>query len=507
MKTHAGHDEQAAGTPACLPSTAQLLTAGGDARIALDAVTGLNAYGCSPYPEPELLAYGSSTASVISPEGYGYAQRMRQRLLHALGSASAATVYALELRRIRAELRDLCALPDNTEIIFSPSGTDAHSVAAQYTGSGTTSPARIVMIDANETGRGVRAALDGSRLTVASGHPAPEIVAVSVRLADGSTRPATDIDADVSELVSIAAKANRRVLLILVDQSKTGLLAPSLHCVLALQRQYPHNIDMLVDACQFRIAQPTLRAYLQQGFIVALTGSKFLSGPSFSAALLVPPQTAHQLALRPFPNALSASSSKSDWPANWTTTAHDAQTSAFGLLLRWEIAAQELRAFRAIPLALTIGIIKDFTAAILQRLHNNPHFKPLAVPALDRRPLLTDDSWDHLQTIFPFLLYHADAGRKPLSMEETMLVYRQLPTTLDSYQGNTATRCQLGQPVACGKRDGIMVSALRLCISTRLIVQAVADKDGGLRVITGALAALDKTALLIRSLPTTDFHH
>ena len=61
-----------------------------------------------------------------------------------------------------------------------------------------------------------------------------------------------------------------------------------------------------------------------------------------------------------------------------------------------------------------------------------------------------------------------------------------------------ALRCQLGQPVACGKRDGIPVSALRLCASTRLVVEATAW--GGRRssaVIERALAALDKIALLV----------
>jgi len=64
-------------------------------------------------------------------------------------------------------------------------------------------------------------------------------------------------------------------------------------------------------------------------------------------------------------------------------------------------------------------------------------------------------------------------------------------------------RCQIGQPVACGKRGGIEVSALRLCISTRLVVKAVADGDKGVTVIADALAVLDKAALLIGSPPTT----
>jgi len=492
-----------------LPSTAVLLTTGGDARIAVDAASGLNLYGCRPYPDPALLAYGSSTASVISTAGYNCANQLRERLQEAIRSASPAAVYAHEIGRIRKELLRLSELPDSTEVIFSPSGTDAHSIAAQYAGSGASMPARIVMIESNETGRGVAAALDGSRLAESRGAQTPELVPVPIRLSDGSLRPQTDIDAEVAALVCEALALKRRVLLILIDQSKTGLIAPSPGCVLALQHRFQDNIDVLVDACQFRLAPSTLRAYLEHGFMIALTGSKFLTGPSFSAALLVPPQMAQRLSARPFPPALAASTARANWPASWALPGYFAQTANFGLLLRWEAALQELRTFRSIPQALIVSFFEDFASVIQRRLNNDPFFAPLPVHGLDRHPLAADN-WDHLQTIFPFLLYHADAGRTPLSAEETLSIYRQLPIQLDEFRlfdteafdkPAAAMRCQLGQPVACGMRNGVALSALRLCLSTRLVVKAATDGDNGADAIDSALAVLDKTALLIRSLP------
>ena len=59
-------------------------------------------------------------------------------------------------------------------------------------------------------------------------------------------------------------------------------------------------------------------------------------------------------------------------------------------------------------------------------------------------------------------------------------------------------RYQLGQPVSCGKRDGVPVSALRICASARLIVEATTGGgEKAARVIGKALAALDKAALLV----------
>ena len=493
MKAPYSHPEQTAGTQESLPSIAQCLTSGGDARIALDAVSGLNLYGCRPFPDPDMLAYGSSTASIISMAGYHCANRLRKRLLAAVSTASHSAVYDREIGRIRAELLQLCELPDATGMIFSPSGTDIHTIAARYTGRGASLPPRIVMIEANETGKGVAAALHYV------GSEQPDVVQVPVRLGDGAPRPPTDIDAEVEALVSAALASNRRVLLILTDQSKTGLIAPSLGCVMALHNRFQNKIDVLVDACQFRVAPPTLRAYLKQGFMVALTGSKFLTGPSFSGVLLLPCTLDASLALE---NRL----------LNGVMTKNVTQITNFGLLLRWEVALQELRAFRSIPQAAIIGFLQDFSSAIQQRLHEDTLLEPLPAPRLDRHPLTDANNWDHLQTIFSFLLYHADAGRTPLSAEETLHVYRQLSVNLNENNAFNpehpdapiaAMRCQIGQPVACGKRNGVAVSALRLCISTRLIVKAAVDGDNGVAVIEAALIVLDKTALLIRTLPTT----
>lgn len=463
-----------------LPSVEQLLVAGGDARIALDPLSGLNKYACRPFPDPHLLAFASSTASVISTEDFAVANRLRRKLLEAVSVAPHSVVYASELQRIRRDWLQLCELSGITglELMFAPSGTDLHAIAAQYTGSEVSVPALVIMVEANETGSGVVSAI---------GSNAVEVAQVPIRLDDGEPRPLASIDAEVEALVNQAVASGRRVLLILVDQSKTGLIAPSPACVIALQSRFPDNVEVLVDACQFRIAMPTLRAYLEQGFMVGLTGSKFLGAPSFSAALLLPATVAERFSQHVFSSGL-LSGSPEDHVAN------------FGLLLRCEVALEELRRFRAVPQAVVIDFLQIFARAIRQRLLSDPHFESLPAPQLDRRPLIEANSWDHLQTIFPFLLYDAQPERRiPLNREQTLHVYRQLPIAIDCHISDIALiRCQLGQPVACGARNGIAVSALRLCLGSRLIVEAAACNDKGNAIIKDALTVLDKTAWLIR---------
>jgi hypothetical protein len=509
-----------------LPPTALLLVQGGDARIALDPDS-LNKYGCSPLPDPGLLALGSSTASGISVEGFAAADRLRNKLVQAVESDAA--VYAAELDRIRLELLDLCglsALP-GVELVFAASGTDLHLIAAQIGGAARSAPVLALMVDAQETGSGVPAALAGRHFSsraalgdaviegelitddAIAGDRAITVATVAIRQADGTPRTIAEIDKEFATRATQAAEHGQRVLLVLADVSKTGMIAPSPACALALQHKLSSTVDVLVDACQFRIAPATLQTYLEHGFMVALTGSKFVTGPPFSGALLIPASAARRLRSKPLPRSLTAYSSRADWPANWDTAALRDDVPNFGLLLRWEAALQELRAFRSLAEADVNIFLKNFSHAIHNRLQSDPAFEPLAVPALNRHPLIDASAWDHNQTIFPFLLFHAPAGaaKTPLSREQTLRVYRLLQIDLsdhadaDSLPFNNsiaALRCQLGQPVACGMRYGVAVSALRLCASARLVVEACEQGgENASSVIANALAALDKTALLV----------
>jgi hypothetical protein len=509
-----------------LPSTAHLLTSGGDARIVCDPTHGVNQYGCPPIPEPEVLTYGSSTASTITSGGFTAAERLRLRLLRAAHTEAPSVGYARELARIRAELLDLCGLCElpRVDVIFAASGTDTHLIAAHLANDATRPGLLAVMIEPAETGNGVPAALAGrhfSDCTALGGKVEPdaaffggggmEIAAVAIRKADGSPRAAALIDAEVEAHVAGAAMAGRRVLLDLVDVSKTGMIAPSLACALELRRRFPEAVDVLVDACQFRLAPSTLRAYLQHGFWVALTGSKFVGGPAFSGALLLPDAAARQLRTHNLPPAFRAYCARADWPPDWTVRHALADVANYGLLLRWEAALAELRGFRSLPEAAVATFLETFAAKVHQRLSTDASFQPLPVPELDRQPLMNRRSWDHTTTIFPFILRHGrDSGRhgEPLSREQTARVYKLLGRNnieLPEFSRSTemrdiaSRRCQLGQPVPCGEFRGVPVSALRLCASMRLIVDAVSESGRGPEtVMAEVMLALDKAALLAR---------
>lgn len=511
-----------------LPSTAELLTSGGDPRIVCDAASGLNKYGCSSKPEPGVLAFGSSTASTITPHSFDAAERLRLRLLRAARTEIPSATYARELARMRGELLELYGLSDlpGLAAIFAASGTDIHLIAGQLAGDAASSGPLVIMIDPAETGSGVPAALAGQHFSDRAalgtavtpgatifGASAPDIATIACRGADGSPRAAAVVDAEVEALVVDAVAAGRRVLLNLADVSKTGIIAPSLSCALELRRRFPAAVDVLVDSCQFRLAPSTLRAYLEGGFWVALTGSKFVGGPAFSGVLLLPDAASQRMRTHIVSPALNAYSARADWPPGWMARHSLNDTENYGLLLRWEAALAEIRRFCSLSETAIASFLEDFATNVQRRLTTDSTFRLLPVPELDRRALVSlntwDNSWDANPTIFPFVLCHPAGSAHhgmPLNRQETSHIHKLLacdatgPSDVCSspaMQTIAARRCQLGQPVECGTFRDVPVSALRLCASMRLIVDAVSPEGRGAKIVIGeALATLDKAALL-----------
>lgn len=507
--------------PGATHSTAELLVTGGDPRIQLDDDSGCNRYGCRPWPDPELIALGSSTASVISPEGFAAADYLHRRIA-LQAQLTPPTTYERELERIRRELRQLCRIDDvGVDIVFGASGTDLHLIAGQLAACLSNRPIQAVMAEPSETGSGVPQALGGRHFStraalgagVEPGKPVTtqtfaEAAGVPLRDANGRPRPAVDVDADICRQVEDAIDAGYHVLLVMTDLTKTGLIAPSAACVAALRERWSaREMTVLVDACQFRLAPETLRAYLGQDFLVALTGSKFLAGPTFAGALLVPVDLSRQLAEHALPDGLHAYSARAEWPSHWRARERLDSVANFGLLLRWEAALQELRAFSALSSDVIESVLRRFADALLPVLRENPAFEYLAAPALDRHPLASSRHWDRLPTLFSFRLYRRRAGeRHPLTLEETRQIYARLaqPQVATSAPASARRRIHLGQPVQCGSANGQPLGALRLCLSSRLIVIAAKDGEPGLNaLIENALTALEKVAWLVDNpLPT-----
>lgn len=529
-----------------LAPLAMLLATGGDERILPDPQSGLSRYACRTEPESEVLELGSSTASTISAESFAAAETLYQHLQHRLASGETPeALYAHQAKQLRERLQHLLALPQGTQITLAASGTDAHLIAAQWIRADC-----CISVAAEETGSGVPAALQGlhpspltpSGQTVLPGTPLDptyqsRLVTLAARELDGNPSSPMALHADCTAAVEQAIAYGEHILLVLTDVSKSGLIVPDVATVQALQARYPQQLTVLVDACQCRLAPTSMRAYLAVGFLVAITGSKFFAGPTFSAALFCPAQhpllAQDPVATARHLQALAPYSSRHDWPENYAPARQALPAFAnFGLLLRWHAALVHLEAFLSLPEAEVAAFLQQFATRLQAYFAQQtiPLLQPLPQTALIRRcqPGMASDSrgqtvkadtcWDLLPTIFPFLLYGmAEHGKlrvfsdpsddvKPLDSRATRWHYQELLTqhTSTTVGGDRVDRAfsalrriRLGQPVDCGARNTVPVSALRLCVSAPMLIRAVRSPQAAEQMIAEALDALEALRQLL----------
>jgi hypothetical protein len=505
-----------------------LLGTGGDTRLMLDPATGLNAYGCSPRPRPWAVTFASSTASSISARGYAGAEEARCRILRdAVGRGTLAATHAA-YEHVRQALLAHYELPPGTRIGLAASGTDAELAALALTWlADPGAPVVNVLVASEETGAGVPLAARGHHfatltargVSVAKGTPIagfPSDVAlaeVPVRGDRGAVRSAEEIDAECTATVGAALARGARVLLHVMDQSKTGLVAPSSAVVEPLLGN--RSIDIVVDACQARLSAASVRRYFERGHIVLVTGSKFFTGPPFAGALLLPPAVAARLdGPTPLPAGLGAYFGRSEWPDTVAACSALPAAGGVGLPLRWEAALAEMRAFQAVPTDTVKASLGRFAATVKRAILANPDLLLHDAPPLPRPD--DPEGWDATRTLFAFSVraphaVDAPPGERPLlDCEGAARLYAWLNSDLSSClaEASDAERAlgsrlfHIGQPVPV-RIDGRKAGALRLSAGARLVSgepshAGLAPSTRIENELADALAVLAKISLILR---------
>ena len=478
---------RAAALLAGTPELDAALTAGGDTRLALDA-TRLNAYGTQPFSRPDEISLSSSTASTISARGYAAAAAAFEGLERARARGRFATAFAEMAGDVRVAIGQELELP-GAEIVLSPSGTDsalqALFLACGLLGRSVTS----IVVAADESGNGVPAAASGHHFAAVSsggqavdkGEPIAGLdcacVAVAARDAFGRARPLAEIDAEVARAAASAVRAGHAVVLHVMDHSKLGSRGPSLACVRDVQAMAPGAVQVVVDACQVRLSRARLLRYLDQGFLVLVTGSKFFAGPPLSGALLVPQSLQRDVArIREVPAGLPDYTARDDWPARFARIRGSLPIRAnVGELLRWIAAIEEIRAWLAVPELFRKLALAEFAAAVPRHI---AHFPELALlpepPRAEADAVDADQDEFAVRTIFPFTVTH---DGRALSFEQTRRLHKALnidAAALGLPQADpiAAMPCHIGQPVAIADGRGGTSGALRISADARLVSES-----------------------------------
>ncbi|QIO32892.1 hypothetical protein [Bradyrhizobium sp. 1(2017)] len=464
-----------------------LLVSGGDPRLTLDASNRVNAYGCAASPEPAVWNFASSTASTISQAAYDRAALAREELVHKCLFDEVELVFDARCEDMRDELRGQLQLPPRVDVVFSPSGTDSqlHAlfvartmlgappvtivVGSDQTGSGTTHTARGHHFS-SMTANGLAVRKDGAVAGLAGAS-----IALPLREAGAGIAMRADIDAAVLRAIEATIAQGAPVLLQIMDMSKLGWRAPSAACLDEIARRWPRKVQIVVDACQARLGRRRLRAHLDRGYLVLITGSKFFGGPAFSGALLVPKGFSRSLdrveAIAP---GFFDYAGRCDWPMAWTALrSRFARRPNFGQWLRWEAALAEIGSYHAVPGAFRARALTELAAGIDSMIALSSSLLP-APTGMEKAG--ADDEEFAQRTIFPFLLLR---DGKPVSIAETGAVHQALARDVNEEIGGStadrdvaAQRCLIGQPVRLERQDEAPLAVLRLCVGARLVTEA-----------------------------------
>ena len=468
----------------------RLLGSGGDSRIGIDPVSGLNEYGCRLAPCPDVPSFASSTATSISGRAYARAGRAREQLMQSAIADGIEAAFDARVEAMRDELRAcLGLLPEQADIVFSPSGTDAQLQALLLMHGRLGSALTTIVVAADQTGSGTEHtarghhfnAVTANGMRVRKGEPvaglARSFESIVLGLLDGHGEFLTDAEVDSLVLGAIeAAIANgNHVLLQIMDSSKLGRRAPSDRCLDEIAARWHGQVQIVVDACQMRLGRPRLRKYLDRGYLVIVTGSKFFTGPAFSGALLVPASLAGAIdGITAIAPGLADYSSRSDWPRHWQNLRSQFPVREnFGQWLRWEAALEEIRAYHRVPDAFRQSALAVFGEGVQRIVAATPSLG-LLPPQQRLGDLGLDDQELAQPTIFPFLIRQ---GGLALSPEGCRKIYRALAqdareAAAAADQEIAAKPCLVGQPVVLGRGGPDPVAVLRICAGARLVTEA-----------------------------------
>jgi hypothetical protein len=466
----------------------RLLGGGGDQRLGINPASGLNGYGCQPFPCPETLSFASSTATSISERAYDRANDARQSLMQSAIAVGIDAAFDARIEAMRDELKACLGLSETrAEVVFSPSGTDSQLQALFLAGALLGPVLTTIIVAADQTGSGTADTARGQHFGVATAHGyrvrkgepvaglAHSVASVALPSFDetGGFRPHADSDARVLGAIEKSLANGTNVLLQIMDSSKLGWRAPSDQCLDEISARWPDRVQVVVDACQMRLGRPRLQNYLDRGYIVIVTGSKFFTGPPFSGALLVPAGLSKALgAVTEVASGFLEYFSRSDWPQHWPALRSCFPIRAnLGQWLRWEAALEEIRAYYAVPDQFRLMALTMFGKGVQRIIASSPSLRllPLQQPRDDAS--VDDDEELAQTTIFPFLVRRD--GRL-FSLGDCRTIYRALGRDLrNSVSANTHRRpeiaanlCLVGQPVAVGH-----FAALRICAGARLVTE------------------------------------
>ena len=280
-----------------------LLTTGGDDRSLIDVATGANKYHISPRPIGESDIFrGSCTGNPPTRNGYNAAESLYEAELKGLEGEELEKALSDIFESQRSRLAKYLDLPEGSEIILCPSGSDAEYIPIAI--AKALQPEKKIVngvTQLNEIGAGTAPASTGKYfsqyapflgdhggLDYLDGFAGIDGITISARENDGSI---IDASLKMEEFSEEQLALGNYPIVHGVFGGKTGIRDE----VMPGSLEQGDKAMGVVDACQGRFTKEELKNWLNQDSIVLFTTSKFYQAPPFCGAVIIPPSIAKKL--------------------------------------------------------------------------------------------------------------------------------------------------------------------------------------------------------------------
>jgi len=461
------------------------LTLGGDDRSIINPTVRTNKYHIKPQPvNPAHVFRGSCTGNPPTQRGYDASRKLYEKLVGLEGKN-----LDTEIRRVfedqRIRLSNLLALPEGTEVILCPSGSDAEYIPiaiARALKGDVTIESGVTQL--KEIGAGTAPASQGQYFST----HAPLVgrldadakildgfegingsAIISAREKDGSV---VNASGEMGRFVDSALAKGAFPIVHGVFGGKTGLR----------DEKMPGSADGgektlgVVDACQARFSLEELHGWLAQASLVLFTASKFYQAPPFCGAVIVPTTIAEKLRSNS-PQAdsdmfssqgLGGFLTDKELPAcleSWAILLKNDDISNFGLAFRWEAGLAGMEAISSIPDSVRIDAVNEW-AEVVTAMTN-------AESGLD--------AWCVERSIVSIRVKKSDGW---LSMSELRDLYRWMSMDVSDVVADATAEekealskpAYIGQPVDVSESHAIV----RIALGVESLLSYIDDKDATL---------------------------
>ncbi len=478
--------------------TEYLLMSGGDLRLNIDEFELLNKYGCRPFPRPEAYTFASSTATSVSNYAFDKTDKVRTILIQnslKRGLKNATNEFSELLKN---NLRKSLKIKDDCQIIFSPSGTDSSLQIAAITQIVSDKEITHVLVASDETGSGVPTALKGCHFenTTALNYPVKkgdqiegfrdiDLIQVPFRDENGQLKSSTQLDTEIFDAISKTNESGRHIVLHAMDQSKLGYQSPSEEMIRRLNKLNNLSIQIIVDGSQLRLDPIDIRTYLNKGYIVTITGSKYFTGPPYAGALIIPKNVSESInAVKiTIPEGLTQYYNHSDWPTSWFCSKDLPDGFNYGSSMRWNAAIVEMDRYYKTPILYRNLGIEMFCNFVEESIKEAPFLEPLFG---DETKINTYNSEKfglrNIRTIFPFFILK---NNEVLAIDQVKKLYILLNSDIsDQFEEASleiirlaAQKCHIGQAVSVKYGNDFQSAVLRISLGARVISESWVNRD------------------------------